>query len=81
MNPFGRRLFQLPHEITESMGRLEANKQMDVIFDSSKSLGDSIQTSNGASDVLMKPVDPSIGDPWFAKFSAECDVVVEAGEC
>ena len=81
MNPFGRRLFQLPHEIAESMGRLEANKQVDVIFDSSNSLGHSIETSNGASDVLMKPVDPSVCDPWFAKFSAERDVVMEAGEC
>lgn len=45
MNPFGRRLFQLPHKIAESMGRLEADKQMDVIFDTSYSLGDSIETS------------------------------------
>src|SRR5262245_16755687 len=71
MDPDRRRLFQLAHEVGQTVRRLQAHQQMHVIGNTASPLRHASQSRDRAPKVLVQSIDPCFLDEWGAIFGAE----------
>ena len=60
------------------MDRLQARKNMDMIFDAADFFGDAAQPPNRSAQVLVEISAPGGRDEWSPVFGAENDVEMKA---
>ena len=78
-HPSGRNRLQFPHEIRETMRRLQPHQQMNVIGDPAVDVGESVQSRHRTAQVSMKFWQEIGIEPRFPVRRAENDVVMERG--
>ena len=63
------------------MSGLQADEQVNMIFNAANRLRDVVESANCPADVLVETFDPGVLNPRFSVFGAEDDVEMQAGEC
>jgi len=78
VHPNAGGLFELPHEIGEAMGGLQADKQVHVIRRPADTVRFAAESSNNAAKVFMELWAQSGRDPWFPIPGGEDEMIVQS---
>jgi len=80
MHPHRGCLLQLTHEIREAMRRLQTNKQMHMVRNTTDTLSEASEAVHGAAEVIVKAPAPIIGDERRSLFGGKHQVVMQGKE-
>ena len=78
MYPNRSRFLQFTHEIRQTMGCLQTDKQVDMIGNSPDAFRDSTKSVNCSAQVLEQSRTPRFSNPGLSIFCAENNVVMQA---
>jgi len=81
MHPHGRSLFQLPHEIGETMCGLQSDKQVHVVSNPAYVLNHPAKSADRSTEVFMKALTPGGVDQRDAVLAGKHDVVMQSEKC
>jgi len=77
MHPLTRRLFDVSHDVRQTVCRSKADQQMDVIFRAANRKWNRAGGADCSAEVCMQSIAPSGVDECAALFGAEDNVAVE----